>query len=430
MLEDGRMAKSTNKVTDTKKAETKTAAVEKASETTAKKVEKAVEEPKKLTTAKEPAKIATAKEPKKITTAKEPKKIAAKKEPEKIAAKPQPKKIETKKVEQLPLKEETPVAVEEVKAAPKKKTVKKAVKKTEEKPVEKKPVEKKAVKEKKPAAKKPVKQGQGDLYLTWSLEECIGKMQAMGVNYQYEDYKRVLFDEADTKVLEKNILEGNDIASKGFTFEKDGFDEALVLVTLQKVMDTMDLKAADFKTMKKDATACLKTTVTEDAEKNASEYLKEFKLCEKILMIGQRKNISDSSEVSELLGFDVNAIVEHFFKLAYDVLPTWQYSDVKYYEDFAFAILSQYQDLYEAHQLHLLIDVADLYIKHGDFTHGDVCYGYILRDNQIKDYIYYRFAHVYESIDMNKAKKLAYEALQYVDARFMYYTNIMEIINK
>ena len=170
--------------------------------------------------------------------------------------------------------------------------------------------------------------------------------------------------------------------------------------------------------------------MTADAEANAAEYLKEFKVCEKLLMIGQRKNITDAAIVSDLIGADVDAFVAHFFQFAYAILPGWQYDDVKFYEDFAFAVLSQYNDLYEKYQLNILLDVADLYIKHGDFGHGDQCYGYILRDNQIKDYIYYRFASVYEDIDFNKAKALAYESLQYVDGRYTYYQNIMDIINK
>ena len=125
-------------------------------------------------------------------------------------------------------------------------------------------------------------------------------------------------------------------------------------------------------------------------------------------MIGQRKNIGDSAIVSELIGADVDAFVAHFFDLAYAILPDWQYDDVKFYEDFAYAVLSQYYDLFTKYQLRILMDVADLYIKHGD----------------------YRFASVYEDIDFNKAKALAYESLQYVDGRYTYYQNIMDIINK
>ena len=164
-------------------------------------------------------------------------------------------------------------------------------------------------------------------------------------------------------------------SEKGFTFDKDGFDTDLISVVLEKVADTMDVKAMDYKELKKDITACLKAEMTADAEANAAEYLKEFKVCEKLLMIGQRKNITDAAIVSDLIGADVDAFVAHFFQFAYAILPGWQYDDVKFYEDFAFAVLSQYSDLYEKYQLNILLDVADLYIKHGDFGHGDECYG-------------------------------------------------------
>ena len=92
----------------------------------------------------------------------------------------------------------------------------------------------------------------------------------------------------------------------------------------------MDIKAMDYKDIKKDMNTAVKTTISEDAEVNAAEYLKEFKICEKLLMIGQRKNIGDSAIVSELIGADVDAFVVHFFDLAYAILPDWQYDDVKF----------------------------------------------------------------------------------------------------
>lgn len=442
-VEDDKMPKTSKKAKPTVKAEkAKTKGVEKK---TAKAVEEVKtvaavkEETKKITAAKEPEKITVAKEPEKITTAKEPEKIETAKEPEKIAEK-KVEKIETKEAKPAAKKTTKKAAAKKEPAkkeakAPAKKATKKTVAAEETAPTavkeEKKPAAKKTA-AKKPAAKKaaPKKASHVKEYEAYSLDECIEKMQAMGVQYDYNDYTRILLDEADDKVTVKNIVEGNGIKEKGFTFEKDGFDEELIPVTLNKVKGTMDIKAADFKEIKKDVTASMKAELGEDAEANASEYLKEFKLCEKILMLGQRKNIISAEEISKLLDVDVDAFIEHFFNFAYGILPNWQYDDVKFYEDFAYAVLSQYTDLYNKYQLRVLIDVADLYIKHGDFQHGDVCYGYILRDNQIKDYIYYRFAHVYEDIDFNKAKSLAYESLQYVDGRYTYYQNIMDIINK
>lgn len=450
------------KTTNIKKRSTPT--TEKKTKTVTGTAKTVVEEQKKITTEAEKKKITAKPEAKKITTGKEPEKIAAKPEPEKITVAAEPKKIAAKaKVEEKkekaaepvkaavkeevkePAKEEKKVAPKTKKPAAKKAAAKKETKTTAAKvadaAVKEEKTEKKAEKPaaKKPAAKKTTakttkapakKSAKVNPYKDLSVDECIAKMQSMGVGYVYEDYARILLDDADLKHIEKNIIEGNALAEKNYTFEKDGFDTDLVMVTLEKAADTMDVKALDFKDMKKDMAACVKTVYSDDPEVNAAEYLKEFKLCEKILMVGQRKNIASAEEVSKLIGGDVDEFIQHFFKLAYTILPTWQYEDVKFYEDFAYAVLSQYADLYEKYQLGLLIDCADLYIKHGDFQHGDENYGYILRDNQIKDYIYYRFASVYEDIDFNKAKSLAYESLQYVDGRYTYYQNIMDIINK
>lgn len=453
------------KTTNIKKRSTPT--TEKKTKTVTGTAKVAVEnEQKKITAEAEKKKLTTKPEAKKIAAGKELEKIAAKPEPEKITMAAEPKKIAaTVKAEEKkekaaapvktaekesavkePAKEEKKPAAKTKKPAAKKAAVKKetktaAAKVAEPAVKEEKKAEKPAAKKtaaKKPAAKTakttkaaPAKKAvKANPYKDLGVDECIAKMQSMGVGYVYADYARILLDDEDLKNVEKNIIEGNALADKNYTFEKDGFDTDLVMATLEKVADTMDVKALDFKDMKKDMAACVKTVYGEDAEVNAAEYLKEFKLCEKILMVGQRKNIVSAEEVSTLLGGDVEAFVQHFFALAYAILPTWQYEDVKFYEDFAYAVLSQYADLYEKYQLNLLIDCADLYIKHGDFQHGDENYGYILRDNQIKDYIYYRFASVYEDIDFNKAKALAYESLQYVDGRYMYYQNIMDIINK
>lgn len=423
------MAKTTKKKTLTKKT----------AKAAAKTESKTAQEQLKLTAEPEAKKITAEKEPEKLTT-KKIEKITTAKEAEKLTTAPAPEKIETKDTVKLEtsaakttgVKKPTEAKAEtKKKPAAKKTAAKKTTKKEESKEeavkAEDKPVKKAA---KKTAAAKKADKEKLEAYAALSLDEAIQKAQAMGVQHVYEDYTRFLLDEADSKQIAKNIIDGNALLEKGFTYDKDGFDTDLISVVLEKVADTMDVKAMDYKELKKDITACLKAEMTADAEANAAEYLKEFKVCEKLLMIGQRKNITDAAIVSDLIGADVDAFVAHFFQFAYAILPGWQYDDVKFYEDFAFAVLSQYSDLYEKYQLNILLDVADLYIKHGDFGHGDECYGYILRDNQIKDYIYYRFASVYEDIDFNKAKALAYESLQYVDGRYTYYQNIMDIINK
>lgn len=414
------------KTTETKGTKTESKKVEEqVVEAAAKPVEEKVEKaaPKKITTKVEPKKIVAKEEAKKITVAKEPEKIAAAKEPEKIVLKDEPAKAEVKKAAEKPVKKAAvkKAATKKVSESKEESTSVETASKTSKKVVEK-PV-------KKAVSKKKADQAKLDHYQTLPLEECIRLMQTMQVHYNYDDYYKLLLDEADLAKLEKDIIAGNKIKEQKYSFEEVGCDEDLVMVTLNKVGDTMDIKAADYKEMKKQIGAALKFKMSDDAESNAAEYLDEFKLCEKILMIGQRKQLYQAADITELLGADVNAYFQHFFDFAYALLPSWQYNDVKFYEDFAYAVLSQFTDLYNSDQLRIQIDVADLYILHGDFQHGDELYGYILRDNQIKDFIYYRYASVYKDIDYNKAKSIAYSSLQYVDDRYTYYPNIMEIIN-
>lgn len=91
-------------------------------------------------------------------------------------------------------------------------------------------------------------------------------------------------------------------------------------------------------------------------------------------------------------------------------------------------MLSQFEDLHQGYDNRAMMDVADLFIRHGDYGLGDANYNYILRENQLKDQIYFRFADVYRNIDMNKAKAIANSALQFVDGRYDYYPRIIEIL--
>lgn len=350
----------------------------------------------------------------------------AKKETAKPAA------AKTKEVKAVEKKAEAKVA----KASAKKAVAKTVDVKKEEakKTKEAKPAVKKTAKATKPTAKKATAKKADseklDQYAVRSLTDCINDMKKMQVQYDYEDYYRLLLDEPDLKKLASNIIEGNHIKENNYDYKELGYDMDLVAVTLEKVAETMEVKAADFKEYKKAITKSLRFKMSGDAEANAAEYLDEFKLAEKLLMIGQRKNITDADVLSDTIGADVNEYFKHFFELAYDLLPSWQYDDVKFYENFAYAVLSQFNDLYQSEQQRIQIDVADLYIKHGDYQLGDEMYGYILRDNQIKDYIYYRYASVYKDIDFNKARSIAYSSFQYVDDRYTYYPNILEIANQ
>ena len=369
-----------------KKAATKTTTVKK---TAAKKKETSVE--KETKTVKQTPTAKTTKTSKKTAAANKEVKAPAKKTASKKASEVVSKKVEQKK--EMPKKE-----------APKKETVKKATPKK---------------------TSKAVKLAQ---YNNFAIDTCIDMARAMGVDMGYDQYANMLLEITDLKTIANNIIDKYDLKTKKFSFDEDGYDIDLIEVLVSKIADTVDIKAQDFIELGGIAKECMAYELSDDASANNDEYHKEFDLVKKILMIAQRKNLHTMEELASLLKMDMTDTILHYMDVAYNVLKNWQYDDVKYYENFIYAVLSHFTDLHDKYANRAMMDVADLYIEHGDYGLGDANYGYIIRENQIKDYIYYRYANVYVDIDREKARSIAQSALQYVDSRYTYYPNIMSIL--
>ena len=407
-------AKTTKKVTDkkvvapVKKVEEKKVEVKEASakKTATKKVEEKPVEEKKA-----PAK-------KTATKKVEEKPVEEKKAPA--------KKTATKKVEEKPAEE---------KKAPAKKTT---AKKVEEKPAEEKKVEVKKAPAKKAAAKKTTvkktttkkattkKMTKEEQYAKLSVDTCFDLAKAMSMDVTRDSIIQQLVLNPDVKSVAQDLVNKYQIKGK-FKFEEDGYDEDLVEVLVSKVYATADIKPQKAEDLQADVDHALNYKYT-DVVADGEEYKSQFDTMRKVLMIAQHKDIHDSKKLDEEIGIDVEKFVEEFMDLAYSVLKTWKYEDVDYYEHFIYAVLSQLEDLHNTYRNRIMMDVADLYILHGDYGLGDADYGYILRENQIKDYIYYRYASIYEGVDKDKAKQIANQALQFVDDRFTYYPNIIAVL--
>ena len=436
----------TKPAVEVKKEEVKPAEVEKAPAKKATKPAVEVkEEVKPVEEKKAPAKKATAakKAPAKKAEAKpvEEKKAPAKKA---TAAKKAPaKKAEAKPVEdkkapakkataakKTPAKKAEAKPVEDKKAPAKKAT---AAKKTPAKKAEAKPVEEKKAPAKKTTTKKATtkkvttkKMTKEEQYAKLSLDTCLDLAKAMSMDVTRDSIIQQLILNPDVKSVSKDLINKYQLTGK-FNFEEDGYDEGLVEVLVSKVFETADIKPQKAEDLQADVNRALNYTFT-DVVADGDEYKAQFDTMRKVLMIAQHKDIHDSKKLDEEIGIDVEKFVEEFMNLAYSVLKTWKYEDVDYYEHFIYAVLSQLEDLHDTYRNRIMMDVADLYILHGDYGLGDADYGYILRENQIKDYIYYRYASIYEGVDKDKAKQIANQALQFVDDRFTYYPNIITVL--
>ena len=387
--------KTTKKVTNKKvvKEETKPAVEAKKEEVKPAETKKA---PAKKATTKKAAKPAVEAKKEEVKPA-ETKKAPAKKATTKKAAKPA---VEAKKEEVKPA---------ETKKATAKKTTKKA---TTKKTTTKKVTTKKMTKE--------------EQYAKLSLDTCLDLAKAMSMNVTRDSIIQQLILNPDVKSVSKDLVNKYQLTGK-FNFEEDGYDEGLVEVLVSKVYETADIKPQKAEDLQADVDHALNYKFT-DVVADGEEYKAQFDTMRKVLMIAQHKDIHDSKNLDEEIGIDVEKFVEEFMDLAYSVLKTWKYEDVDYYEHFIYAVLSQLEDLHDTYRNRIMMDVADLYILHGDYGLGDADYGYILRENQIKDYIYYRYASIYEGVDKDKAKQIANQALQFVDDRFTYYPNIIAVL--
>ena len=405
------------KPVEEKKVETKPVAEKKAPA-------KKVASEKKTPAKKEEAKPAEEKKAPAKKVAAE-KKAPAKKEEAKLAEK---KKVTAKKTtaeKKAPAKKEEAKPAEEKKATVKKKTpAKKAAAKpsTTKKASTKKTTTKKTT-TKKATTKKMTKEEQ---YAKLSLDTCLDLAKAMSMDVTRDSIIQQLILNPDVKSVSENLVNKYQLTGK-FNFEEDGYDEGLVEVLVSKVFETADIKPQKPEDLQADVTHALNYKFT-DVVADGEEYKDQFDTMRKVLMIAQHKDIHDSKKLEEEVGVDVEKFVEEFMDLAYSVLKTWKYEDVDYYEHFIFAVLSQLEDLHNKYSNRIMMDVADLYILHGDYGLGDADYAYILRENQIKDYIYYRYASIYEGVDKDKAKQIANQALQFVDDRFTYYPNIIAVL--
>ena len=436
----------TKPAVEVKKEEVKPAEVKKAPAKKATKPAVEVkEEVKPVEEKKAPAKKATA--AKKAPTKKaEAKPVEEKKAPAKkataakkaLAKKAEAKPVEEKKApakkttaaKKAPTKKAEAKPVEEKKAPAKKATT---AKKTPAKKAKAKPVEEKKAPAKKTTTKKATtkkvttkKMTKEEQYAKLSLDTCLDLAKAMSMDVTRDSIIQQLILNPDVKSVSKDLINKYQLTGK-FNFEEDGYDEGLVEVLVSKVFETADIKPQKAEDLQADVNRALNYTFT-DVVADGDEYKAQFDTMRKVLMIAQHKDIHDSKKLDEEIGIDVEKFVEEFMNLAYSVLKTWKYEDVDYYEHFIYAVLSQLEDLHDTYRNRIMMDVADLYILHGDYGLGDADYGYILRENQIKDYIYYRYASIYEGVDKDKAKQIANQALQFVDDRFTYYPNIIAVL--
>ena len=350
-------------------------------------------------------------------------KTAAKKAPAKKAAakKAAPKKEAAPKEEKAAVKEEAKeTVIVQDEAAEKAKEAAVDAPKAEEvtiTEIKEEPKKSRASKEEKTAA-----------YNAFSTDTLLEMASELGLKKTADDLKALMKEDSDLAEIVDELAKDAEKADD-FTFEDDGYDIDILPVLVARIYDSIDFSLVNPKTLKDRINAALALELTGDALADTDVYNTLFDTVREVLMIAQQNNIHGVQQINDTVLADVPALVVKFIDVAYNVLKTWQYNDVKYYEGFIYSVLSQFEELHQSLGTRAMMDVADQLILHGDYGLGDANYRYIIRENAIKDMIYFRFASIYRDLDRDKARAIAHEALQWVDGRYDYYQAIVDILN-
>ena len=350
-------------------------------------------------------------------------KTAAKKAPAKKAAakKAAPKKEAAPKEEKTAVKEEAKeTVIVQDEAAEKAKEAAVDAPKAEEvtiTEIKEEPKKSMASKEEKTAA-----------YNAFSTDTLLEMASELGLKKTADDLKALMKEDSDLAEIADELAKDAEKADD-FTFEDDGYDIDILPVLVARIYDSIDFSLVNPKTLKDRINAALALELTGDALADTDVYNTLFDTVREVLMIAQQNNIHGVQQINDTVLADVPALVVKFMDVAYNVLKTWQYNDVKYYEGFIYSVLSQFEELPQSLGTRAMMDVADQLILHGDYGLGDANYRYIIRENAIKDMIYFRFASIYRDLDRDKARAIAHEALQWVDGRYDYYQAIVDILN-
>lgn len=308
------------------------------------------------------------------------------------------------------LKREVKTVVKETKKV--KKEDKKITKK-EEKTVDKK------------ALTKEEKADLKNFYDGLTADDCLNILyNTLKITYTRDDYIKLLLEVKDKDLLAEKIMKEFHVDELNLNYKEYGYDSEIVRISLDKLESIIPVKSNDLESMKKDM-----EEIVYKEEYNWEGYHSAFRMLEKILVIGQRMDIHDSKEIEEKTGAEIIPFMAYFFNAAAYILPQCNYTDVEFLEDFCCEFLAQFDDLYEIFEEEFQICIAQLYIKHGFTKRGDEDFEYLLRENKIKDYIFFRYVEAYVGIDLDKAKAIGYRALNYIDNRYIYYYNIKNILD-
>ena len=274
-----------------------------------------------------------------------------------------------------------------------------------------------------------VTEEQRGFYDTLDDQTLIDMMAALGVDRDLDTLMGELTRANAIADVTAELLKEAEEAGKTYIFAADGFDASVIPYLTARLGERIPNKKQDNVRLAAKIDADVDRMLINEGMNDSAIYKDLFDDVRQVLIYAQRNGIESLEEMEKIIPADLHKLVDRFMTVAVTILPGWQYNDVKYYEGFLYSVMAQFADL-ASWQNRALMDIADLYILHGDYNKGNEDYAYVLRENQLKDQIYYRFANVYVPFDLQRAKGIARDALRVIDGRYDYYPKLIEILEK
>ena len=202
-----------------------------------------------------------------------------------------------------------------------------------------------------------------------TLDDCFNRMRAMHVYYHYDDYVKLLMNEADLKVIAEQIIAEFQLNKRKMNYEFGGLHTDLVIVMLEKIKATMDISAADYYWLMIKCKHIIKEKVF-----NLEHYNNCMALANKLLLIISYYDMNHSYDLDHLLECDSKAFFNHLLKVANEQLKTMTFKDVLVYENMMNDVLTYLNDYAEEVIITYRLQLYDLYkyFKHDDEAQYDL----------------------------------------------------------
>lgn len=264
-------------------------------------------------------------------------------------------------------------------------------------------------------------------YRAFNQSTCLEMAWQMGFTLNEEDYQAMLLKYDTLQKAAQAIWRKFKVKAGDYDFDEDGYDRDVILAILENCQQKAPVIASEFSELADQADSLQESEVGQDATQDNQNLSAYENLFEKALFIAQARHFDEQALLNET-GLDVLSLVPAYLQLAEHLYPHHEMDQVIHFERLMSRLCSEFEQVHQKYGQNVMMSLADLYAHHSQLDKAHQLYRYLLRDNDLVDYIYLRYASLFASLsEKETAQALAQEGLRYVDERFLYYPELVKL---